>query len=134
MITHLGYDPEGPPGIMDEGVPWALFEDSQERFWISSTDLANIAHITRFNLRTGELDRYTHDPGSFAGSDRTCGMTRLQFLYLRRLHGLTEAQATARCLLWYGGRGNDRCKAIDPDPSREMVWPLRRCTLSGLPT
>ena len=36
-------------------------------------------------------------------SDAGCAMSRLQIMYLRRLHGLTEAQAHMMAILIWGG-------------------------------
>ena len=66
-ITQIVHDPEKLEGIMPEGVPWAIFEDSQERLWIGTLDYTGTHHLTRYNLKTGALDRYTSDPANSRG-------------------------------------------------------------------
>jgi hypothetical protein len=55
-----------------------------------------------FSAIEPEQDLITPSNGVHAQPEKVCHISRMQTLYLRRLHGLTEAQANALAALIWG--------------------------------
>jgi len=96
-ITQISYDPEGESGILTDGFVWAIFEDSQERLWISTNDLSNMNHLTRYDLNSGEIVRIQHD-----ANDATTILPRAIMAIIEDSEGY----------IWVGSSGVVRCEPV----------------------